>query len=85
MRHAQEFWRLAYIIYKQPLYMQRLKIDGNRGPGTSLRKGFLEVFDDSDMGQVHDLIMRFQDLSFGEEDLTTTELQVSDYAGSNHV
>ncbi|KAH8907493.1 hypothetical protein BR93DRAFT_936892 [Coniochaeta sp. PMI_546] len=71
MRFAQEFWGLAYIIYKQPMYMQSLQRDGNRGPGGSLRKGFLPNFDDSSMGQVHELVIRFQDLSFVEDLITT--------------
>ncbi|OIW29506.1 hypothetical protein CONLIGDRAFT_680351 [Coniochaeta ligniaria NRRL 30616] len=71
MRFAQEFWGLAYIIYKQPTYMQSLQRDGSQGPGGSLRKGFLPNSDDSGMGQVHELIMRFQDLSFVEELVAT--------------
>jgi hypothetical protein len=66
-RFAQEFWGLAYIIYKQPTYMQSLQRDGSHGPGGALRKGFLPNSDDSGMGQVHELIMRFQDLSLVEE------------------
>jgi hypothetical protein len=70
-RFAQEFWGLAYIIYKQPTYMQSLQRDGSQGLGGSLRKGFLPNSDDSGMGQVHELIMRFQDLSFVEELVAT--------------
>ncbi|KAB5533350.1 hypothetical protein GE09DRAFT_359344 [Coniochaeta sp. 2T2.1] len=66
-RFAEEFWGLAYIIYKQPTYMQSLQRDGSQGLGGALRKGFLPNSDDSGMGQVHKLIMRFQDLTFVEE------------------
>ncbi|KAH8667024.1 hypothetical protein BX600DRAFT_285056 [Xylariales sp. PMI_506] len=66
MQYAQEFWNLAYIIYKHPVYMQKMKIDGNQGPGGALRKGLLQSFDESNMGQVHELIMQFRDFNFGE-------------------
>ncbi|KAI0528458.1 hypothetical protein GGR58DRAFT_309998 [Xylaria digitata] len=71
MRFAQEFWGLAYIIYKQPMYIQNLQRNGSQGRSGSLRKAFLKNFDDSSMRQVHELIMRFQDLSL-LEDLVVT-------------
>lgn len=69
MRYADEFWRLGLIIYKQTEYMRSLKIDGNRGPGGSMHKGFLKSFDDTSMEQVHELIMDFQGVDLGDEDM----------------
>lgn len=60
MRNAPEYLRLAYIIYAQPLKLQ--KSDASLNLGGSPRRRLLQRFDDSSMGQVHELILRFQDL-----------------------
>lgn len=72
MQYAEDYWSLAHIFHKQPSYLQTLRIDGNQGPGASLRHGFLESFDDSSMGHVHELIIQSQSLNFGEDDLVAT-------------
>lgn len=65
-RYAAEFWNLACIMYKQPLRVQGPVLDGAQRSGRSIRNTYLKNFDESDMEQVHELIMQFQDLSAGD-------------------
>ncbi|KAI0173816.1 hypothetical protein BJ166DRAFT_510337 [Pestalotiopsis sp. NC0098] len=60
MKNAPEYLRLAYIIYAQPLKLQ--KSDASLNLGGLPRRRLLQRFDDSNMDQVHELILRFQDL-----------------------
>lgn len=60
MKNAPEFLRLAYIIYAQSSNLQ--ESDASLNVAGSPRRRLLQSFDDSNMGQVHELILRFQDL-----------------------
>ncbi|KAH6983190.1 hypothetical protein BKA56DRAFT_671904 [Ilyonectria sp. MPI-CAGE-AT-0026] len=65
MRYAMEFWCLGCIVYKRAEYMRSLRRDSNQGQRGTFKKGFLEVYDNSDMEQVHELMLRFHEMNFG--------------------
>ncbi|KAF4468382.1 Zinc finger C2H2 type domain containing [Fusarium albosuccineum] len=54
-RYTREYWGLAVILYNQPGYTRNRLVD--LGTGTA---------DSSDMGGLHDLIVRFQGVDLGE-------------------
>ncbi|KAM5351006.1 hypothetical protein ACJ41O_003729 [Fusarium nematophilum] len=64
-RYVREWWCLAVIMYKQTEYTRSLDVDGEFGLGAARRKQSAgTTFDSSDMGQVHELIVRFQEMDF---------------------
>lgn len=67
MRFAAEYWYLGCIVYKRAESMQTLRADWNKIAGGPFRKGFLERYDNSDMRQVHELVVQFQDMGLGAE------------------
>ena len=62
MRYVSEYWRLAFALSRQHESALRLVQSGL--PGVTLRK-----FDETDMTQVHDLIVELQDVNLGEYDM----------------
>lgn len=56
-RYTREYWCLAVILHNQFEYARSL--GANSLPAS---RGGLVNLDNSDMGQVHELIIRFQDM-----------------------
>ncbi|KAH8886542.1 hypothetical protein GQ53DRAFT_784829 [Thozetella sp. PMI_491] len=64
-RHTFEYWCLGYIIYKYADNMRSLRDSDSFSARGSTKKGFLERYDSSDMGQVHELILKLQTFGLG--------------------
>ena len=60
--NVMEYWYLAVVVLGKCKSLHGLKIDGNSGTGGTLRKGFLEKYDESDMGQVHELVSDIREM-----------------------
>lgn len=59
----REYWCLAVILHNQFEYARSLGVDTSLGASSfPASQGGLVNFDNSDMGQVHELIIRFQDM-----------------------
>lgn len=59
IKYAREYWSLAVIVYERCEYTYRSRTSeehGNEGGG------YLKKFDTSDMGQIHELIVQFQNV-----------------------
>ncbi|KAH7116307.1 hypothetical protein EDB81DRAFT_701899 [Dactylonectria macrodidyma] len=65
MRYAMEFWYLGCIVYKRTEYTLGSRCNSRQGPRGSFNKGFLESYDNSDMEQVHELIVEFHEMNLG--------------------
>lgn len=62
MRYLMEYWRLALIIYRV--------IAGKHEPCRDLqRKCGVDSFEETEMGHIHDMVQRFQDVNLGEYEL----------------
>ncbi|EEU37986.1 uncharacterized protein NECHADRAFT_48336 [Fusarium vanettenii 77-13-4] len=62
-RYTREYWCLAVILHNQSDYARSLGVDTSLGANNlPTSRGGLVNFDNSDMGQVHELIIRFQDM-----------------------
>lgn len=62
-RYMREYWCLAVIFHNQFEYARSLGVDTSLGASSlPTSQGGLVNFDNSDMGQVHELIIRFQDM-----------------------
>ena len=68
MRYAREYWSLAVIFHNQNEY--KVKLDLRRHEGTMRQSnedtGLLPVMDSSDMGPIHELVFRLQDVDLNE-------------------
>lgn len=58
MKYVMEYWRLALILFRH-----------NESICNGPKEKILERFDETDMTQVHDLILKFQDVNLGEYEL----------------
>ncbi|KAM6522895.1 hypothetical protein FALCPG4_012510 [Fusarium falciforme] len=62
-RYMREYWCLAVIFHNQFEYARSLGVDTSLGASSlPTSQGGLVNVDNSDMGQVHELIIRFQDI-----------------------
>lgn len=61
MRYSMEYWRLALIVLRESEMARREA--GHKDPRV------YSEYDETNMSQVHDLIMRFQDVNLGEYDI----------------
>lgn len=66
MRYALEFWALAWVIFRQASDLRDRNTNMNDRLGAEKGRGFLSSFDDSNMTQIHDLIVRFKGVSLVE-------------------
>lgn len=66
IRYAREYWSLAVIMYNRFDYTHSSKVDSSRTTDSSQGMGFRKTSDSSDMGQLHELVVRFRDVDLSQ-------------------
>jgi hypothetical protein len=64
-RHTREYWCLAVILYSQFQKGQSLGVSSNTGVRAD-ETNLTRTIDNSDMGQLHELIIRFREMDMRE-------------------
>lgn len=68
MRYAREYWSLAVIFHNQNDYKMKLNLRRYEETMSQNKEeaGLLPVMDSSDMGPIHELVFRLQDVDLNE-------------------
>jgi hypothetical protein len=66
IRYVREYWSLAVIFHNQNEYKRKLNLKQAEDSGRQKTDGLLVEPDTSDMGRIHELMVRMQDIDLSE-------------------